>query len=353
MKLGIVTVYNSENCGSFLQAYALSQALKNNNHEVVFLCQNFSDHSASKRNYIKMIVKTALKGNFVGIKRLKEKRRAFKQACQLLNIVKNCDNISYLILGSDVIWDITVPFFRNHHSFFWGTQFNRARVISYAASIGFTNEMEIESATFVRDALKHMSNVSVRDQKSKHLLTPYCDKKIQIVCDPTYLLDKKEYDAIAKPVDLSNFLFLYYYGNVEMNDQLKIQSFAKEKCLKIVTFGNGNSWCDVNLAYDPFVFLFLYNKADYIITNTFHGTVFATIFEKKFVVIKNEKPKIIDVLSMCGLSNKMTRTSDDIISILHSNFDYETTRRNIEAERKKAFLFINEALMGSDVDGKI
>lgn len=353
MKCGIVTVYNSENCGSFLQAYALYRTLQKNNHEVVFIRQNFKDHSVSTRNRLKMLVKTALRGNFSGVKRLKQKHFAFVDACKKLKIVDKYDDVSCFILGSDVIWDITVPFFLNHYPFFWGTQFKNKKTISYAASLGSADETDVKNTSFISIALNNINTISVRDETSRCSLIPFCEKNIQVVCDPTYLLERKEYNSIAKPVNLDKFIFLYFYGEMSDKNKVAIQTISQNEGLKIITFGNFNSWCDQNLAYDPMLFLSIYDKAEYIITNTFHGTVFATIYEKKFAVINNEKPKIIDVLKMCGLSNKMTQASDDIISILHSNFDYETTRRNIEAERKKAFLFINEALMGSDTNGKI
>ena len=296
MKCGIVTVYNSENSGSFLQAYALSQTLKKNGNETAFVRQNHRDHSASLTNYLKLIAKAAIRGNFEGVKRLAIRRKAFQCACQHLQIVDELTAPSCCILGSDVIWDITVPFFRNHHSFFWGTQFKNSKVISYAASVGFAKEKDLEACSFVRSSLKNMQMVSVRDKTSKQLLQLYCDKEIQIVCDPTYLLDKEEYNAIAAPTDLRQFLFIYYYGKMTQEDRAAIQELAKKEGLKMVTFGNHNSWCDVSLAYDPLLFLSLYDKAEYIITNTFHGTVFATIYEKKFAVIKNDKPKVLNVL---------------------------------------------------------
>ena len=75
MKCGIVTVYNSENCGSYLQAYALSKALNNSGHQAVFIRQNFSDHSASRRNYLLKLTKTALRGNMAGVKSVIVKRK--------------------------------------------------------------------------------------------------------------------------------------------------------------------------------------------------------------------------------------------------------------------------------------
>lgn len=351
MKYGIVTVYRSENCGTFLQAFALSTALNQQGYSSALVSHRFGDHSASKRNYIKLILKCLLKGRVRAARKLTERRRNFSQAVRQLDFVEHSEKLNCYILGSDVIWDITSSYFRNHFCFFWGTQFKDSRVISYAPSVGFAKEAHFENATYVRDALKNMTAVSVRDQTSKHLLEKYCDKEIEVVCDPTYLIDRSTYDSIAHPIQLKKFIFLYCYNNLSIEEQYVIQSIAAQENLKTVTFGNFNSWCDIQLAYDPLVFLSIYDKADYIITNTFHGTVFATIYEKRFAVINNDKPKILDVLEMCAMSHKMTKTAEDISMILHSDFDYVTTRQNILREREKSMAYLKRVLEGSEADG--
>lgn len=346
MKCGIVTVYNSENCGSFLQAYALSKAIGASGHEAVFMRQNFSDHSASPKNYFKALLKAALRGNIAGVKRLIKRRAAFRHACNYLHIIDEPAIPSCFVLGSDVIWDVTSSFFKNHHAFFWGTQFRGARVVSYAASVGFAKEEHLTGCSFVEGALKSMAAVSVRDEFSKQLLQPYCTKDIQIVCDPTYLVEKTEYDAIAAPTDLKNFMLLYYYGNASADEQKAIQKLAQEEGLKTVTFGNFNTWCDMNLPYDPLLFLSLYEKANYVVTNTFHGTVFSTIYEKRFAVTKNDKPKILDVLQLCDMSDKMAQTAEDIEKVLHSEFDYDVTRQNIKKARENGLKYLTAAIEG-------
>lgn len=345
MKCGIVTVYNSENCGSYLQAYALSKVLKNNGHSASVILQNFSDHSASRRNYFKKLVKTALRGSYTGVKSLAIRRKNFRQAiAKHLQVVNNAEGLDCCILGSDVIWDITEGLFRNHHTFFWGTQFRPTKVIAYAPSVGFAKKEDLEKMDFIRDSLDTMAAVSVRDVTSRELLQPYCDKDIQLVCDPTFLIDRADYNAIAKPTDLEKFMFLYCYGNLPAADREAIQAIAKAEGLKTVTFGNFNGWCDVCLPYDPLLFLSIYDKADYIITNTFHGTVFSAIYEKRFAVVKNDKQKVLNVLKMCGLSDKMTETAADYATILHGEYDYETTRQSILRERENSLRYLNKAL---------
>jgi len=345
VKCGIVTVYNSENCGSYLQAYALSKTLKNNGHEPVFVGLKFGEHSITRKNYLKRLVKIALRGNLAGAKRAAGRRKSFQEAiAKHLQVVKNAEGLDCCILGSDVIWDVTSRLFRNHPDFFWGSQFAPQKVISYAPSVGFSDKEDLKKVGFIQEALHHISAVSVRDEVSKELLQPYCDKDIHMVCDPTYLIDRADYDAIAKPTDLEKFIFLYCYKNLPPADQAVIQAIAEREELKTVTFGEFNAWCDIRLAYDPLLFLSIYDKADYIITDTFHGTVFATIYEKRFAVVNNDKQKVLNVLAMCEMSDKMTKTAEDYAAILHGDYDYETTRKNILRERENSLRFLNEAL---------
>lgn len=352
MKCGIVTVYNSENCGSYLQGYAMARFLQKNGHEAVFIRQNFSDHSASRKNYMVKLAKTVLQGNFANAKLMVARRKRFRQAIdQHLTVVENAEGMDCCLLGSDVIWDVTGGLFRNHQSFFWGTQFQPTRVISYAASVGFSKKEDLEKVNFIRNALGLMAAVSVRDETSRELLRPYCNKEISLVCDPTYLIDRSDYDAIAKPTDMDKFIFLYYYGELPAEDRKALQAIAKTEGLKIVTFGGYNSWCDFNLPYDPLLFLSIYDKADYIITNTFHGTVFSTIYEKRFAVVKTDKQKVLNVLKMCGLSDKMTKSATDYDSILHSEFDYGMTRQNIAQERTNSLCYLSGALKERSANG--
>ena len=352
MKCGIVTVYNSENCGSYLQGYAMAKFLQKNGHEAVFIRQNFGDHSASRRNYAIKLAKILLRGRFFEAKLAVARRANFRNAIdQYLKVVKSADGLDCCVLGSDVIWDVTGGLFRNHYPFFWGTQFHPTRVISYAASIGFSKKADLEKMDFIRNALSLMAAVSVRDEASQELLRPYCDKDIHLVCDPTYLIDRADYDAIAKPTELDKFIFLYCYGNLSAADSEAIRAIAKAENLKIITFGRDNTWCDMNLPYDPLLFLSIYDKADYIITNTFHGTVFSSIYEKRFAVVKNDKQKVLNVLKMCGLSDKMTETAADYETILHSEFDYEMARQNIARERANSLRYLNEALGETNING--
>ena len=99
------------------------------------------------------------------------------------------------------------------------------------------------------------------------------------------------------------------------------------------------------------LFLSLFNKAEYVITDGFHGTAFSTIYEKKFAIIKSDSPKVLDLLELCEMSDKMTGEDKKISDILLSDFNYETTRRKIKEERKNSLRYLKNALGGNDENG--
>ena len=344
MKVGIVTVYNSMNCGSFLQAYALWRTLEEQGHEAVCIHHNFPDHSIHPTRYGKKVLKAAMRGRFAVAKRLVRSRKIFQQALKLLRVEKNSGDIACYVLGSDTIWDLSIPFFRNHREFFWGTAFDNARVISYAPSMGYARQVEAGDREFVSGALNRMDAVSVRDQYARELLQPYYSQPIPEVCDPTILLRPSEYVKIAKPLDMENFIFLYCYGTLTQSYVQELRAYANQKGLKIVSMGSQNPWCDVCLPYDPLLFLSLYEKAEAIVTNTFHGTVFSNIYEKKFLVIKNEKPKVIDFLKLCRMSDKMSEAPEDVHKILNSQFHYDVTREILKKEREAGIDYLMKGL---------
>lgn len=346
MKCGIVTVYSSENCGSFLQAYALAHALEQKGHEAAVVKHAFQDHAGASRRYCKNVALLMLRGRFSAARKLVQRRKAFRQAIGKLKVVPLSDKMDCYFFGSDTIWDLSVPFFRNHRDFFWGASFEKARLISYAPSMGATRQIAGEQGGFVSKALNHLDHISVRDHAEKELLQPYSEKPISVVCDPTLLLKQSDYQVMEKPSDLRDFVFIYYYGKMPQDYIREIQTFAKEKGLKTVIFGNGNDWCDRSVAYDPLLFLSLYRDAAYVVTNTFHGTVFSHIYGKKFAVIKNEKPKVVGFLKQCQTSDKMTETAADLRNILESEYDYETIGTLLAQARDQGLDYLEETLRG-------
>lgn len=346
MKCAIVTVYASQNCGSFLQAFALAKKIELLGCEATFVRQSFKKHSQSKISYIKFLCKALLKMDFLAVKLESKKRKAFSRTIKKLNILPGNNVADLYILGSDTIWDISQPYFMYHKDVFWGSKFDKTSVASYAPSVGYAKEISVEQQKWIANALDNMKAISVRDESSYNLIKPFTKKEIEFTCDPTFLISVDEYYKLSRDIviDYDKFIFLYFYGRMSQEQKKEICTFAQKNNLKIVTFSHLNRWCDVCEPYDPIRFLALYEKAEYVVTNTFHGTVFANIFEKKFAVLNVKKPKVIDLLKRLSKSDKMTNDNNSLEDVLMSDFDYLETKKVIESDRQKGEMYLAKVI---------
>ena len=101
-------------------------------------------------------------------------------------------------------------------------------------------------------------------------------------------------------------------------------------------------WADINAIVDSFEWLWLIEHANCVITNTFHGTVFSILFQKRFVSLTEKAPKIESLLSEFELRNRMC-SGHELDIILESQIDFDKVNRikNIKINQSQQFLLEN------------
>lgn len=331
-KICIVTVYNSENCGSFLQAYALKKKIESLGYDVYFYKRNTKGTSLSLCETLKFVLKKILKGNFVaGINQLK-KHIFFKQnSKQFRTIDKNStefNNISCFVIGSDTIWNFDNKSFYNNRKVYTGELFPKKK-ITYAASAGNTN---INTFTDNKDIIKSLNKldcISVRDDYTKKIIDKVLNKDVEIVVDPTLLLTKEDFIKIENNHNDKDFILIYFFGKIPEKTKNDIISLSKKYNKKIFSFGESLSWCDKSIIYNPYDLLYYFHNADFIITNTFHGTIFSIIYEKKFADYGLGKKKVEDLLEKFELKKQLV-TKDNLYNLYNDNIDYKRVKRTIK-----------------------
>ena len=338
MKCCIVTVYNSQNCGSFLQAYALGKAVERIGFHACYY--RIPNHESAR--LLSAAIRALLRLDFKAFKNLIDQNERFTDAYSLFQVTENRQMPVY-ILGSDTIWDISNAKFYKMRAVFWGNVFNNSIIISYAPSIGTAAEQDFADSVWVSASLNRLSSISVRENRAKEIIQKYTEKKIQIVCDPTLLLSKNEYNEMAGNAG-TDCILLYFYGKVDNECKKVIMDIADKYQIEIISFGNSNTWADRNEPYDPIRFVELYRSARYIITNTFHGTVFAHIYHKRFAVIGRRKNKINDFLSKMGTGDKVTESASRISDILHSDYNFNEIDKRIYKEKELGFTYLRNSL---------
>lgn len=342
MKVCIVTLYNSINSGSFWQAYALGIAIKKMGHEVVYL-----KIKRYKKAEIKRIIKRTLKFGVNGFKKQYKMHKDFKESQKkAFNIIKNntkdFEDVDLFILGSDTIWNLESKNLENQRNVFFGGRFKNKKVISYAASIANTSEEKLKEHNDIQIMLKNIEDISVRDDYTYNVVKNIVSRDITLVCDPTLLLDKSDYSSYAKRKENDKYMFLYLFSKLSREQEEKMKLFAKQHNLKIISGYDEINYNDKCIANSPDEFLNYMYYADYIITDTFHGTVFSVNLRKQFVSINRNKKKVNDFLDKCDLNDRLIDESN--INKLEEVIDYKKTEECLSVFKKASIDYLKKYL---------
>ena len=361
-KIGIISELNMKNVnyGNRLQAFALNYYLNKyyNEYKTESLVFKMYDKKKITKNFFIEYVKSCLK--FVLKKMPKFKKREcnkydFSKRVQNCNLFTN-NNIrlsqevfnwkrlkktdyDICITGSDVVWAqrhnavnrIRFLDFKNKKNF---------KKIAYAASFG-NDYIPNENIDTIRKYLLSFSNISVRENSSVKMLKEKCQIDAKHTCDPTLLLTKEEWKNVEIPVKNigENYVFVYLLGKNKEHRQ-SIKEFAKKNNLKVINVPHANGvYDDVDNSFGDYTidncspenWIWLIHNAEYVITDSFHGVVFSTIFEKRFFVLKREYQTNINnrMLDYLKTINEIDKFVDNLKVEVEYSWDYDTVNKKL------------------------
>lgn len=341
MKIGIVTVYKSENCGSFLQAWALKTTLEGMGCEVFFI--PYERSSGDIKNIGWQVAKCYIKLRFKTAHFLLKRKVEFYKAQRNFAIMNGDEKIDAFIFGSDTIWNFENIFFQNSKDFFVGKGIVQPRY-AYAVSAGQTSSRFFESDMDVKSELANFDKISVRDEFLKEILEKlYPEKQILRVLDPTLLLDSDDYIKLTNQTSFfGNYLFVYYFGNMPNQLFTNLFHFAHKQGLKMIKMGFPDKRFDINVTNSPWEFIQYFSSASYIVTNTFHGCIFSVLFNKQFITDEFEKKKIEDFISRYELQTQYIMDPSTVEAKLTETIDYRNINTKIKEDRKISLQFLQE-----------
>ena len=245
----------------------------------------------------------------------------------------------YFIAGSDQIWKPTRKRLSKIDLLSFAEPQKR---ISYAASFGLETIDEKYYKT-LQEELPKFKAISVREDAGAKIIKDATGiENVSVVLDPTLLVDKNTWNAIEKRPDNytdKKYVFSYFLGDENIEELVK-NIFGEE--YSIIDFYKGT--------YGPAEFLYLINHAEYVLTDSFHGTVFSILFEKDFFVFNrkqsdannNMNSRLDTLLGKLSIEN---RKIDNLNQInINNKIDYEKVEKKLEAERKMSFDFLENAL---------
>lgn len=349
-KIVIVTVYDSVNSGSYWQARTMGDAIKDLGYTPVYLKRRKNSMSSSSFfSKVTNIGKSFIKYGFSSAKRYLLITKEFKNAASYFSIISENEldspDIRAYILGSDTIWNLDSKYFVNNADVFWGRTFSNAIVIPYAASVGNTSIEKCREISDVVSIIKSWHRVGVRDSHTKMIISELSQISPELVCDPTLLFDSHYYSKFSKRPCQEKYIFLYLFSKLDKTTSDALVNFAHRNGYMVI-IGSSHvqpAYCDKIIINSPIAFISYMLYADYVITDTFHGTVFSLNFNKNFIAIDKGKKKVHDILSIVNMQSRLLNSSS-ISDLFLAPPDYTECNYRLDQLRKKSWSFLIDAL---------
>ena len=358
-KVGIITFHNSYNCGSMLEAYAIQKYLlkRGINNEIV----NFSSDGQKelysvyfKNNNLKNVIKNIIiffhrnkiKNNNLNYEEFKNKNFILSKEYSTGDIISE-DNYSVVVAGSDQIWNITIKDSDDSYFLNW---VNNARKVAYAPSFGAKKITDYTNDSKYTDFLNNFDALSIRENNGKMWIKEMIGKDVPVLIDPTLLLDAIDYDEIIDNNYVPNFKYIFFYSPHFNNEMCKFVKKISEKYkLPVITWSAKRYYTKFIRRYgfklanyeSPSSYLSLIKNAEMIFTTSFHGSIFSTIYRKKFFTVKNGEmygndDRVITLLDSIGMEERLIEPNFDDKFDYFKNVNYKIYENKLNALRKEA-----------------
>lgn len=383
-KVGIVSCYFKHNYGSMLQAYATQKVLDNMQipNETINIDENIDFANGKKKYYMSQITNIPFIKSKLGMVKLKldkkinknlgnniqirdNKYKEFEKNFKLTKPYKTykelsaqCANYSDVIVGSDQLW-LPVNVVADYYTLNWVP--DNVNKVSYATSFGVSTVPDKYKNDY-KKFLNRINCLSTREEAGIKLVDQLSDNKATLVCDPTLLLNKKEWMDIQKeePIIKEKYILCYFLGkNIEHR---KFAERLKEKTgCKIVSLNHADEYvkysdkfCDY-APYDigPAEWINLIRNAEYVCTDSFHGTVFSLINNTKFFTFerysnKNSKvstnSRIYSLLGIVDLKERILSGTEDVDDVIKMQINFDNVNEKIDKFRESSKIFLKNSI---------
>lgn len=385
-RIGIVTITKGTNYGNKLQNYALVYLLKKMGYQPYTIndttekgfADSIEDGSLEKKlnaKYIQDVIKARMQykyhkknasdGVVRCIFREKKMKSIFLRAEELRNnnfqkfsskylnyadftlsatqIVKmsELEKFDAFICGSDQVWN---PMYQDVSKIRFLTFAPVDKRIALSPSFGVEKIPELRKKIYEK-WLNEIKFLSVREESGAKIIKKLTGKSVPVLIDPTLMLSAEEWDEIAKKpekFEKSNYLLTYFLG---------YKSKAYEKKIKEIAHTNGYEIVDLGeiaktefYPYGPAEFLWLIKHAEYVCTDSFHGTVFSIIYKKKFVTFSREENGFGNDNRVMTLLKKLNLKSTLWSENKKENWDYTHIDELLNIEKNKFYEFLYKSL---------
>lgn len=360
MKIAILSMQRVKNYGSVLQAYSLKRIIENITGETVdFIdpkysefypadmpivdADDYNDENIYSMNKVLYFIRKVR--NHIIDKKFNFEIEKFQRDFLLIRESCNSDKYDIVVEGSDEVFKCAKKLYKD----LYGCNRNGQKLITYAASCGSADISGISESVLcnLRNDMKNFSAISVRDEHTKEYVSLLYDGPISMHMDPVLMGDLNQLKH--GDVNEKSYMIIYAYANrIRSKDEVeKIRTFAKKHNLQTIAVGAPQAWCDKYIAESPFRTLDYFNHAKFIITDTFHGTIFSVINHANFVSIirKTNRNKMSALLEQLGLTGRILNNIDELEEKFNEEINYQKVDEVISTQRERTYAYLKEKLV--------
>lgn len=370
--IGILTFHWADDYGAMLQAYAFQACLKKLSGEQVEVIPYAPVKLTGRYLLCPFVGAETDRGiryhfsaygfvrNLVHFHSYLKRRKNMRQfRCQYLTCEPavrkaaglSLEKYSCIFVGSDQVWnpEITIGL----DSAYTGDIRKKGdcRLVAYGASFGSDSLPVTYHAEFEKAVNMNFSEISMREKSAVPFVRRFFSGTVTEVLDPALLLGRREWENIAKLPEQEHYILLIY---TEYNAQMLkfTQKLSAEPGKRVISVSMPElrkkvRWIDFQIGGGPSEFIGFFQNADYVVTNSFHGTVFSVLMEKQFLAFSHsdKNARLENLLGKLGLKPRLIeygRTPER--EELLQDIDWERVGRLIKKERAASMEFIKMVL---------
>jgi hypothetical protein len=350
-KIGVLTFHKCINYGSYWQARCLVEGLRGRGHDAELL-----DHDDRQVTIAELRCafqpKLPERSRREDLRSYGTKTRRFYDAFAALPLShpfslhepQTLEGYDTIIVGSDEVWNLSHPWYGGK-PIFYGVGVKTPRLVSYAASFGnYSCHWGIED--YWADQLRRFAAVSVRDENSYWLVRGATTREAELVLDP--VLQFPEVARADPPAGSEAYALIYGHG-FPLWLQRSLVSWSRRQGVKLLSVGYRNNWADEHqIAAGPAEFASLMAGASAVITNFFHGCVFALANGKPLVTAPSAYRfnKVRDLAAALGAERHVVAedVSQGQLAALLAEPPHATVAARIGELRQRSSAFLDAAL---------
>ena len=371
-KIGIIAPFDEPNYGTVLQAFALQKKLSDYGFYTEYIRFNYSTASLWKfliSNVISLLKRFLHKQKLMrtsiddysffhqkefkpiieGYKAFVNKYTRFSRRTYTPHSLHHTTEYGCFIVGSDQTWSEARC--NSKHPYYLADVPIKSKKYAYAPSIG-TTEISPRYLIKLMDGIKDFDMLSCREKSNCDVLSKKLGRKVYHVVDPTLLLSPKDWNEIAASHNLPprGYVLCYILGEKDIIAEFA-EKLGKSKELPVYYIVTRPKYLKKqNTLYPtPEFFISLIRDAAFVVTDSFHGTIFSINYGVSFYSFSKregnvrciDNARICEFLGLLDLENRFVDESS-IMKISFSPIDYVLVQSKLNKLRENSICYISK-----------